>query len=71
MSTLANRLSGLSEADGFHAEGAQLVRKAEEQLRQITQNSNVCEGERLAALRIIEPMKRIQLLIEAHHDGGG
>jgi hypothetical protein len=70
MSTLANRLSGLSEADGFHAEGAQLVRKAEEQLRQIIQNSSACEGERLAALEIVEAMKRVQLLIEAHRDGG-
>ena len=71
MSTLANRLPGLSEADGFRVEGAQLIRKAEEQLRQITQNSNASEGERLAALRIVEAMKRVQLLIEAHHDGGG
>src|SRR4051812_42313853 len=71
MSTLAGGLSELSEVSGFRAEGAQLVREAEERLQRINQDSNANEGARQAAADILQAMRRVQLLIEAHHDGMG
>src|ERR1700712_4880709 len=71
MSTLANRLSGLTEVSGFCAEGAQLVRQAEERLRRINQDSSANESAQQAAADIVQAMRRVQRLIEAHHDGVG
>ena len=71
MSTLANRLSGLTEVSGFCAEGAQLVRQAEERLHRINQDSRANESARQAAADILQAMMRVQLLIEAHHDRAG
>ena len=71
MSTLANRLSELPEVSGFCAEGAQLVRQAEERLHRISQDSEANEGTRQAAADIVRAMRRVQLLIEAHQDGTG
>ncbi|KAB1072955.1 hypothetical protein [Methylobacterium planeticum] len=68
MSTLANRLGERSEVDSFCVQAAQLVREAEESMHQIISNTRACDAERLAAVEILEAMKRVQLLIEAHHD---
>ena len=71
MSTLTSRLSELPEVSGLRAEGAQLVRQAEERLHRINQDSRANESARQAAADIVQAMRRVQLLIEAHHDGAG
>ncbi len=71
MSTLTSRLSEPPEVSGLRAEGAQLVREAEERLHRINQDSRANEGTRQAAADIVQAMRRVQLLIEAHHDGMG